>query len=157
MPILKFKNGEWCEMTPKEIKQEQEMVAEKSQADEKARMERQQELAKQYGAEVWNASRGKCGMEVIYEFFTTPTEPQSLYIDISDGLMTCIWEDYSNHAYKRIDLLYIDTLAVRRLLNCENNTALFEEMKKRFGSEDGIEMIAGWLSDNGLYFKREEE
>ena len=157
MPILKFKNGEWCEMTPEGIKQEQEMVAEKSQADEKARMERQQELAKQYGAEVWNASRGECGMEVIYEFFTTPTEPQSLYIDISDGLMTCIWEDYSNHAYKRIDLLYIDTLAVRRLLNCENNTALFEEMKKRFGSENGIELIAGWLSDNGLYFKREEE
>ncbi|MCR4826836.1 MAG: hypothetical protein K5882_07805 [Bacteroidales bacterium] len=157
MPILKFKNGEWCEMTPEEIKQEQEMVAEKSQADEKARMERQQELAKQYGAEVWNASKGECGMEVIYEFFTTPTEPQSLYIDISDGLMTCTWEDYSNHAYKRIDLSYIDTLAVRRLLNCENNTALFEEMKKRFGSEDGIEMIAGWLSDNGLYFKREEE
>lgn len=40
MPILKFKNGEWCEMTPEEIKQEKIMVAQKSQADENARMER---------------------------------------------------------------------------------------------------------------------
>lgn len=153
MPILKFKNGEWSEMTPEEIKQEQEMVAEKSQADEKARMERQQELAKQYGAEVWNASKGEDGMEVIFE----DADPRTLCVDISEGLMTCTWEDWSNNAYKRIDLSLIDAIAVRRLLNCENNSALFEEMKKRFGSENGIEMIAGWLSDNGLYFKREEE
>ncbi|MBR4911558.1 MAG: hypothetical protein IKZ54_01785 [Bacteroidales bacterium] len=157
MPILKFKNGEWCEMTPEEIQQEKEMVAQKSQVDEKTRQERQQELYKQYGAEVWNASKGENCMEVIYEFFDTPIEPQTLCIDISDGLITCTWEDYSNNAYKRIDLLYIDTLAVRRLLNCENNAALFEEMKNRFGSEDGIELIDSWLTENGLYFKREEE
>ena len=96
-------------------------------------------------------------MEVIYESFATMVEPQTLCIDISDGLMTCIWEDYSNNAYKRVDLLYIDTLAVRRLLNCENNTALFEELKKRFGSGNGIELIDNWLTENGVYFKREEE
>ncbi len=157
MPILKFKNGEWCEMTPEEIEQEKIMAEQKSQEDEKARMERQQELAKQYGAEVWNASKGENCMEVIYESFVTMVEPQTLCIDISDGLMTCVWEDYSNNAYKRIDLLYIDTLSVRRLLNCENNTALFEEMNKRFGSEEGIELIADWLIENGVYFKREEE
>ena len=157
MPILKFKNGEWCEMTPEEIQQEKVMAEQKSQEDEKARMERQQELSKQYDAEVCNASKGENCMEVIYEFFAAPTEPQSLYIGISDGLMTCTWEDYSNNAYKRIDLSYIDAIAVRRLLSCENNATLFEEMKKRFGSEDGIELIAGWLTENGLYFKREEE
>ncbi|MBR4647769.1 MAG: hypothetical protein IKO75_11710 [Bacteroidales bacterium] len=155
MPILKFKNGEWCEMTPEEIEQEKIMAEQKSQEDEKARMERQQELAKQYGAEVWNASIEPSRMEEIYEVCSL--EPQTLCIDISDGLMTCIWEDYSNNVYKRIDLLYIDTLAVRRLLNCENNTALFDEMKKRFGSENGIELIGNWLTENGVYFKREEE
>lgn len=153
MPILKFKNGEWCEMTPEEIKQEKEMVALKSQADEKARMERQQELSKQYGADIWNAAKEADCMEVIFE----DAEPRTLFIDISDGLMTCTWEDYSNNAYQRIDLSYIDTLAVRRLLNCENYVALFEEMKKRFGSEDGIDLIDRWLTDNGVYFKREEE
>ena len=131
MPILKFKNGEWCEMTPEEIKQEKEMVALKSQADEKARMERRQELSQLYGAEVWNASKGEDGMEVIFE----DMGPRTLYIDISEGLMTCTWEDWSNNAYKRIDLSLIDAIAVRRLLNCENNAALFEEMKKRFGSK----------------------
>lgn len=153
MPILKFKNGEWCEMTPEEIKQEKEMVAQKSQADEKARMGRQQELARQYGAEVWNASKGEYGMEVIFE----DADPRTLYADISEGLMTCTWEDWSNNAYKRIDLSLIDAITVRRLLNCENNTALFEEMKKRFGSEDGINQIDAWLTENGVYFKREEE
>ena len=54
-------------------------------------------------------------------------------------------------------ILKFDTLAVHRLLNCENNTALFEEMKKRFGSENGIELIDNWLTENGVYFKREEE
>ena len=156
MPILKFKNGEWCEMTPEEIKQDKEMVALKSQADEKARMERQQELAKQYGADIWNASKGEDCMEVIYEVCSAKLEPQTLWIDIRDGLMMCSWEDYNN-GYKRIDLVYIDTIAVRRLLNCENNAALLEEMKKRFGSEEGIELIKGWLTENGVYFKREEE
>ena len=140
-------------MTPEENKQEKEIVALKSQADEKARMERQQELARQYGAEVWNASKGEDGMEVIFE----DADPRTLYADISEGLITCTWEDYSNNAYKRIDLSLIDAIAVRRLLNCENNAALFEEMKKRFGSEDGIELIAGWLTENGVSFKREEE
>ena len=51
----------------------------------------------------------------------------------------------------------LNTLAVRHLLNCENNTALFEEMKKRFGSENGIELIDNWLTENGVSFKREEE
>lgn len=144
-------------MTPEEIKQEKEMVALKSQADEKARMERQQELAKQYGTDIWNASKGENCMDDIYEFLTEVLEPQNLRIDISDGLMTCSWEDWSNHAYKRVDLSYIDALAVRQLLNCEDNAALLEEMKKNFGSEEGIELIAGWLTENGLYFKREEE
>lgn len=153
MSISKFKNGKWCEMTPEEIEQEKEMVAQKSQADEKARMERQQELARQYGAEVWNASKGEYGMEVIFE----DADPRTLYADISEGLMTCTWEDWSNNAYKRIDLSLIDAIAVRRLLNCENNAALFEKMKKRFGREDGIELIAGWLTENGVSFKREEE
>lgn len=153
MPILKFKNGEWCEMTPEEIKQEKEMVAQKSQADEKARMERRQELAKLYGADIWNAAKGEDGMEVIFE----DADPRTLYADISEGLMTCTWEDWSNNAYKRIDLSLIDAIAVRRLLNCENNATLFEEMKKRFGSEDGIELIAGWLTENGVSFKREED
>ena len=140
-------------MTPEEIKQEKEMVALKSQADEKARMERQQELSQLYGAEVWNASKGEDGMEVIFE----DMGPRTLFIDISEGLMTCTWEDWSNNAYKRIDLSYIDTLAVRRLLNCEDNATLFEEMKKRFGSADGINQIDSWLTENELYFKREEE
>ncbi len=140
-------------MTPEEIKQEKDMVALKSQADEKARMERQQELARQYGAEVWNASKGEDGMEVIFE----DTDPRSLYVDISEGLMTCTWEDWSNNAYKRIDLSLIDAIAVQRLLNCEDNAALFEKMKKRFASEDGINQIDSWLTENGLYFKREEE
>lgn len=153
MPILKFKNGEWCEMTPEEIKQEKEMVAQKSQADEKARMERRQELSTLYGAEVWNASKGEDGMEVIFE----DMGPRTLYIDISEGLMTCTWEDWSNNAYKRIDLSLIDAIAVRRLLNCENNAALFEEMKKRFSCEDGVNQIDSWLTENELYFKREEE
>ena len=52
---------------------------------------------------------------------------------------------------------FLNTLAVRRLLNCENNAALFEELKKRFGSENGIELIAGWLAENGVSFTREEE
>ena len=142
-------------MTPEEIKQEKEMVALKSQADEKARMERRQELAKQYGADIWNASIEADRFEDLYEDYSN--EPRTLCIDISDGLMTCVWEDWSNNAYKRIDLLYINTLAVRRLLNCENNTALFEEMNKRFGCEDGIELIDNWLTENGVYFKREEE
>ncbi len=153
MPILKFKNGEWCEMTPEEIEQEKIMVAQKSEADEKARMERQQELARQYGAEVWNASKGEDGMEVIFE----DADPRTLYADISEGLMTCTWEDWSNNAYKRIDLSLIDAIAVRHLLNREDNATLFEEMMKRFGSEDGIELIAGWLTENGVSFKREEE
>lgn len=153
MPILKFKNGEWCEMTPEEIKQEKEMVAQKSQADEKARMERQQELARQYGAEVWNASKGEDGMEVIFE----DADPRTLYIDISEGLMTCTWEDWSNNAYKRIDLSLIDAIAVRRLLNCEDNATLLEEMKKRFSCEDGVNQIDSWLNENEVYFKREEE
>lgn len=140
-------------MTPEEIKQEKEMVALKSQADEKARMERRQELSQLYGAEVWNASKGEDGMEVIFE----DMGPRTLYIDISEGLMTCTWEDWSNNAYKRIDLSLIDAIAVRRLLNCENNAALFEEMKKRFGSEDGINQIDSWLTENGVSFKREEE
>ena len=55
------------------------------------------------------------------------------------------------------DIPILNTLAVRRLLNCENNAALFEEMKKRFGSENGIELIAGWLAENGVSFTREEE
>ena len=46
---------------------------------------------------------------------------------------------------------------MRRLLSCENNTALFEEMKKHFGSENGIELIDNWLTENGVSFKREEE
>ena len=71
--------------------------------------------------------------------------------------MTCSWEDWSNHAYKRVDLSYIDAITVRQLLNCENNAALLEEMKKRFGSEEGIELIDGWMTENGVYFKREEE
>ena len=54
-------------------------------------------------------------------------------------------------------ILKFDTLAVRRLLNCENNAALFEVMKTRFGCEDGIELIADWLNENGVYFKREEK
>lgn len=120
-------------------------------------MERQQELSKQYGAEVWNASIEPNRMEEIYEFFTVPTEPQTLCVDISAGLMTCIWDDHSNNAYKRIDLSYIDALAVRRLLNCENNTAVFEEMKRRFGSEEGIGRIADWLTENKIDFTREEE
>lgn len=153
MPILKFKNGEWCEMTPEEIKQEKIMVAQKSEADEKARMERRQELSKLHGAETWNAAKGEDGMEVIFE----DADPRTLYTDISEGLMTCTWEDWSNNAYKRVDLSYIDVIAVRRLLNCENNAALFEEMKKRFGSENGIELIAGWLTENGVSFKREDE
>ena len=144
-------------MTPEEIKQEKEMVALKSQADEKARMERQQELAKLYGDEIWNTSKGENCMDDIYEFLTEKLEPQNLYIDISDGLMTCSWEDWSNHAYKRVDLSYIDAITVRQLLNCENNAALLEEMKKRFGSEEGIELIDGWMTENGVYFKREEE
>ena len=142
-------------MTPEEIKQEKEMVALKSQADEKSRMERRQELAKQYGADIWNASIKENHFEEIFE--DNSTEPRTLYIDISEGLMTCTWEDWSNNAYKRIDLSFIDAIAVRRLLNCENNAALFEEMKKRFGSEDGIELIDGWLTVNGVYLKREEE
>lgn len=153
MPILKFKNGEWCEMTPEEIEQEKIMVAQKSEADEKARMERRQELSKLHGAETWNAAKGADGMEVIFE----DADPRTLYADISEGLMTCTWEDYSNNAYKRIDLSLIDAIAVQRLLNCENNAALFEEMKKRFGSEDGINQIDAWLTENGVYFKREEE
>jgi hypothetical protein len=155
MPILKFKNGEWCEMTPEEIKQEKEMVALKSQADEKARMERQQELAEKYGADIWNASIEADRFEDLYEDYSN--EPRTLCIDISEGLMTCTWEDWSNHAYKRVDLSYIDAIAVRQLLNCENNAALLEEMKKRFGSEEGIELIDSWLTENGVYFKREEE
>ncbi len=155
MPILKFKNGEWCEITPEEIQQEKEMVAQKSQAYEKACWERQQELSQKYGADIWNASIEANRFEEIYEDYST--EPRTLCIDISDGLMTCTWEDYGNNAYKRIDLLYIDTIAVRRLLNCENNAALFEEMRKRFGSENGIELIASLLTENGVYFKREEE
>lgn len=118
-------------------------------------MERQQELSKQYGAEVWNASIEPNRMEEIYELCAM--EPQTLCIDISDGLMTCTWEDYSNNAYKRIDLSYIDALAVRRLLNCENNTAVFEEMKRPFGSEEGIGRIADWLTENKIDFTREEE
>ena len=51
----------------------------------------------------------------------------------------------------------LNTLAVRRLLSCENNTALFDKMKKRFGSENGIELIDNWLTENGVSFKREEE
>lgn len=140
-------------MTPEEIKQEKEMVALKSQADEKARMERRQVLSKLHGAETWNAAKGADCMEVIFE----DMGPRTLFIDISEGLMTCTWEDWSNNAYKRIDLSLIDAIAVRRLLNCENNAALLEEMKKRFGSEDGIELIAGWLTENGVSFKREEE
>ena len=143
-------------MTPEEIKQEKEIVALKSQADEKARMERQQELAEKYGADIWNASKGENCMEVIYEVCSAKLEPQTLWIDIRDGLMMCSWEDYNN-GYKRIDLSYIDTLAVRRLMNCENNAALVEEMKKRFGSEEGIELIDSWLTENGVCFKREEE
>lgn len=54
-------------------------------------------------------------------------------------------------------ILKFDTLAVCRLLNCENNAALFEEMKKRFGCEDGIKLIDNWLTENGVYFKREEK
>ena len=138
-------------MTPEEIKQEKEMVAQKSQADEKARMERRQELSTLYGADVWNAAI----KENRFEEYSTG--PRSLYIDISEGLMTCTWEDWSNNAYKRIDLSYIDTLAVRHLLNCEDNATLFEEMKKRFGSADGINQIDSWLTENELYFKREEE
>lgn len=140
-------------MTPEEIKQEKIMVAQKSEADEKARMERRQELSKLHGAETWNAAKGEDGMEVIFE----DADPRTLYTDISEGLMTCTWEDWSNNAYKRVDLSYIDVIAVRRLLNCENNAALFEEMKKRFGSENGIELIAGWLTENGVSFKREDE
>ena len=153
MSISKFKNGKWYEMTPEEIEQEKIMVTQKSEADEKARMERRQELAKLYGADIWNAAKGADCMEVIFE----DMGPRTLYIDISEGLMTFTWEDWSNNAYKRIDLSLIDAIAVRRLLNCENNAALFEEMKKRFGSEDGIELIAGWLTENGVSFKREEE
>ena len=119
-------------MTPEEIKQEKEMVALKSQADEKA---------------------GEDGMDVIFE----DAGPRTLFIDISEGLMTCTWEDWSNNAYKRIDLSYIDTLAVRHLLNCEDNAAMFEEMKKRFASADGINQIDSWLTENEVYFKREEE
>lgn len=65
----------------------------------------------------------------------------------------------SNNIYhqKINDMPILNTLAVRRLLSCENNTALFEEMKKRFGSENGIELIADWLNENGVYFKREEK
>ena len=92
-------------------------------------------------------------MEVIFE----DADPRTLYADISEGLMTCTWEDWSNNAYKRIDLSYIDTLAVRHLLNCEDNPTLFEEMKKRFGSADGINQIDSWLTENEVYFKREEE
>lgn len=155
MPILKFKNGEWCEMTPEEIKQEKEMVALKSQADEKARMERQQELSKLYGADIWNAAIKENRFEEIFEEHSTG--PRTLFIDISEGLMTCTWEDWSNNAYKRIDLSLIDAIAVRRLLNCENNAALLEEMKKRFSCEDGVNQIDSWLTENELYFKREEE
>ncbi|MBR0076961.1 MAG: hypothetical protein IJP72_01020, partial [Bacteroidales bacterium] len=82
---------------------------------------------------------------------------RTLFIDISEGLMTCTWEDWSNNAYKRIDLSLIDAIAVRRLLNCEDNAAMFEEMKKRFASADGINQIGAWLTENELYFKREEE
>jgi hypothetical protein len=156
MPILKFKNGEWCEMTPEEIKQEKEMVALKSQADEKARMERRQELSKMYGADIWNASIGENLFEELFEGYST-AGPRTLYADISDGLMTCTWEDWSNNAYKRIELSFIDVVAVRRLLNCENNAALFEELRKRFGSENGINLFNGWLTENGVSFKREEE
>ena len=134
MPISKFKNGEWCEMTPEEIEQEKIMVAQKSEANEKARMERQNELSKQYVADIWDASIGENLFEELYEGYST-AGPRTLYVDISDGLMTCTLEDWSNNAYKRIDLLYIDTLAVRRLLNCED----------------------GWLTENGVSFKREEE
>ena len=153
MPILTFKNGKWCELTLEEIEEEKKLAAQKRQADEEARMERQQELSKQYGADIWNAAKGAdC-----WESFFDDAGPKTLYADISDGLMDCTWEDYGNNAYKRIDLSYIDTLAVRRLLNCEDNAALFEEMKKRFGSEDGINQIDSWLTENELYFKREEE
>lgn len=55
------------------------------------------------------------------------------------------------------DMPILNTLAVCRLLNCENNAALFEVMKTRFGCEDGIELIADWLNENGVYFKREEK
>ena len=89
-------------MTPEEIKQEKEMVAQKSQADEKARMERQQELSKLYGADIWNAAIKENRFEEIFEEHSTG--PRTLYIDISEGLMTCTWEDWSNNAYKRIDL-----------------------------------------------------
>ena len=157
MPISKFKNGEWCELTPEEVQQEIKMAEQKRQEEEKACLERQQELAKQYGVDIWNASKGENCMEVIYEVCSAELEPQTLCVDISDGLMTCAWEDYSNNAYKRIDLSYIDSLAVRRLLNCENNAALLEEMRKRFGSEDGIELIESWLTENWVCFKREEE
>ena len=116
-------------------------------------MERQQELSKQYGADIWNAAKGADCWEVLFD----DAGPSTLYVNICDGLMDCTWEDYGHNAYKRIDLSYIDTLAVRRLLNCEDNAALFEEMKKRFGSEDGINQIDSWLTENELYFKREEE
>lgn len=157
MPISKFKNGEWCELTPKEVQQEIKMAEQKRQEEEKACLKRLQELAEKYGADIWDASKGENCMDVIYEVCSAELEPQTLCIDISEGLMTCAWEDYSNNAYKRIDLSYIDAFAVRRLLSCENNTVLFEEMKKLFGSENGIELIDNWLTENGVSFKREEE
>ena len=64
---------------------------------------------------------------------------------------------FSASILKRIDLSLIDAIAVQRLLNCEDNAAMFEEMKKRFGSEDGINQIDSWLTENEVYFKREEE
>lgn len=260
MPILQFKNGQWCEMTPEEIQQEKTQNQQKIQEKKEARKQRLQQLANDYFLQkkAANSFDGKYAFQMVivpddkknildanvriclsdedykkllfnlldnrslkindlpytdldlfkaidceccnaylnqdilagkdegyippYEAYVIiPSEAMEdvtniigepdadrmiysatteiLYLNacVCDGLLGLYFEKQNEHCYANSELYDIDARTVQHLLHCKNYAGMFEEMKRMFGYENGIELFRNWLVENNVAFEMNEE
>lgn len=87
--------------------------------------------------------------------FSADADCQYINAYVSDGLLGVVYGKQTGTCCERRELTGIDARTVQRLLGCENQAALFAEMKNRFGCENGIDLIKTWLTEQGVAFDDE--